>query len=346
MSDRHELLLEWVSERGDGSWHDFRQGHDWLFPEEGLAQRQRRPGVTALVLASLGHMEMDWEHGRWSAAPAMLTVLPNAGGHALLTGGRTRTLIRRLRELLDSMASLDVILEVRAQDEAPDAYFLPAGSEADIAFLARELGIAYEYCVADRISSLLPALDSVLANAKDSPPAEGFEMKQLRTGEGDLSWVTSDSVRRPGLYGFDVWGREVYRWADGAGRFLALDKFTGVYAELHRQRMNVISLRIDGPTGTLSVPATAPLPALHARAAVLCSGVAPEYSRAEHTRQYVNVPRQIALRIAASLGQDLEVIESASQKPLKSERKPPPHIRFTSRADRRPGRTPPSPGGA
>ncbi len=335
MSDRHELLLEWVSERGDGSWHDFRQGHDWLFPEEGLTQRQRRPGVTALVLASLGHMEMDWERDRWSAAPAMLTILPNAGGHALLTGARTRTLIRRLRESLDSTESLDVVLEVRAQDEAPDAYFLPADSEADIALLAGELGIEYEYCVADRISSLLPTLDSVLANAKDSPPAEGFEMKQLRTREGHLSWVTSDSVRHPGLYGFDVWGREVYRWADGTGRFLALDKFTGVYAELHRQRMNVISLRMDGPTGTVSVPGAAPLPALHARAAVLCSGVAPEYSRAGHTRDYVNVPPQIAFRIAASLGQDLEVVESAFEMPSKPERKPPPHIRFTSGPDGR-----------
>lgn len=247
----------------------------------------------------------------------------------MLTGGRTRTLIRRLGDLLGSMGTLNVVLEARDQPEAPDAYFLPAGSETDIELLAHELGIAYEYCVADRISSLLPVLESFLTTARESPPAEGFEMKQLRIHGGRLSWVETDSFRRPGLYSFDVWGREVYRWADGVGRFRALDKFTGIYAELHRQRLNVMSLRMDGPTGTLAVPGSAPLPALHARAAVLCSGIAPEYSKTEHTREYLNVPREIALRIASSLEQHLDVVgDSPSQKPSEPLRKPIPHIRF------------------
>jgi hypothetical protein len=55
----HDLLLEWVSERGGGSWTQLRQVHDWLF-----AGRERpafqTAGFSVGLLATLGHMEMDW----------------------------------------------------------------------------------------------------------------------------------------------------------------------------------------------------------------------------------------------------------------------------------------------
>src|SRR5205823_1228638 len=55
----YNLLLDWVSERASGSWRDFRNAHDWLSVEDAASYRAKA-STTALVLASLGHIEVDW----------------------------------------------------------------------------------------------------------------------------------------------------------------------------------------------------------------------------------------------------------------------------------------------
>ena len=86
----YELLLRWASERGSGTWAEFRDAHDWLF-NAGKADAEQVKATTSIhALSMLGHVEIDWESGRWAAAPAALTILPFAGAHAVLAGSRTR----------------------------------------------------------------------------------------------------------------------------------------------------------------------------------------------------------------------------------------------------------------
>jgi hypothetical protein len=59
----------------------------------------------------------------------------------------------------------------------------------------------------------------------------------------------------------------------------------------------------------LVVPARADLPALHARSAILCSGLLPEFDRLTTSLKYKNVPLIIASRIAESLEQNLKLSE-------------------------------------
>jgi hypothetical protein len=80
----HELLLQWMSERGSGSWDEFRDAYRWAVPDAraGAAHRFMR------ALATLAHVETDWDAGAWTAAPTVVTLLPSAGGHGLLAGAR------------------------------------------------------------------------------------------------------------------------------------------------------------------------------------------------------------------------------------------------------------------
>jgi hypothetical protein len=66
---------------------------------------------------------------------------------------------------------------------------------------------------------------------------------------------------------------------------------------------NEIRYAPDAVNGTLIVPFRAQLPALHARCAVLCSGLMPRLDRWQW--HYVNVPLDTARKIADSLGQQL-----------------------------------------
>jgi hypothetical protein len=84
---------------------------------------------------------------------------------------------------------------------------------------------------------------------------------------------------------------------------------TGIYAELSRIGRRVLRYEPEATNGTLVVPAAAPLPILHARAAVLCSGLLPAFDRAERTRRFVNVPRETVRRIAHALDQELDEVD-------------------------------------
>lgn len=297
-----ELLLEWASERGGGRIDLYRQTHDWLINRD--RQRRLPPAVTLQTLSRLSHIEVDWRRGTWAAAPPVLTILPDAGGIALLTGARTRTLVQELDRETSPEVTMNVVWHRRAQYEAPDAIYLSINDESDIEQLAERLRIAYEYSVADRLSRALPHMESILEIARSTPPPGGFEVMTLAIE--NLKWHGVQSLSGAGLYEFILPGRSEYRFYDG-DTFYATDRPTGIYAELRRQDRHVLVYKPEPRNGSLIVPLDAPLPVLQARAAAMCSGLdaAPIFS--DRIRRFVNVPLVVARRIAASLGQELHV---------------------------------------
>lgn len=118
-----------------------------------------------------------------------------------------------------------------------------------------------------------------------------------------LRWAPVESDREPGLYEYDVVGRPAFRLLDRDGAVYAPDMVTGIYAALSRWGTNVLRYAPDSVNGTLRAPLRAPLPTLQARAAALCSGLAPLPQDDELA--YWNVPRPIAERIARSVDQSL-----------------------------------------
>ena len=56
----YDLLLEWASERGQGSWRQWRDACSALAIGE--------PSQAARQLSALGHVEFDWVDSRFSCA--------------------------------------------------------------------------------------------------------------------------------------------------------------------------------------------------------------------------------------------------------------------------------------
>jgi hypothetical protein len=293
----HELLLQWVSERGSGSWNDFREAFRWAEPDA------RTGGAHSCMraLTTLAHVEIDWDSGAWAAAPAVVTLLPSAGGHGLLAGARTGRLRALLEDGLDEVPH--VFAFFREQEGAPDVCFIACDSEDDLSQLAIQLGIPFEHSVANRLASLLPSIDAMLAERGSTPgvPDLGVERFDVLADR----WRPVERDIEPGLYRYEHRGREL-RWIDEERRPYRVDFALGAYCELRRlQKSDILHWMQAQVNGTLSVPLRAPLPVLHARAATMCSGVAPQRHAA--VLRYENVPRRIAEAIASSLDQQLQL---------------------------------------
>lgn len=301
----HDLLLEWVSERGSGAWQAFRDAHAWIRPDV-----DRQPWETASFavrqLSALGHIEVDWRASIWAAPPPLLTVLPSAGAHALLTGGRTRELSDRLAEQLEGRGDLFGLPPIE-QPLAPSALLIACEDERSVRSLASSLGIGFSHSVSSQLAEILPPLDSYLALARSAPAPKGYGIQAFEAGE--LQWVDVEDDDDPGLYRYQSPAGLAFRLIDGEGVDFAVDLAIGVYACLsrsgHSRRLRWFRNSLNGE---LEVPLRAPLPTLQARAAVLCSGLAPQ--RRGRTLVYVNVPERVARSIAVSLAQELTMVET------------------------------------
>jgi hypothetical protein len=294
----HDLLLEWLSECCEGSWQRFRDAHEWLFGARGP-----RPSTSARTLTTLGHMEIAWDAGVWTASVPVLTLLPSAGAHALLTGGRTRALQDRVRQIVWHEDADNLYLQEQEQEHAPTAFLVSSDDESAIEALADHVGIHYQRSVSELLSRALPRLESYLALSCTTPVAKGYGVE--RFNPKILTWDHTGSDREPGLYRYEVPGPPTFRLLDDDGRLYAPDLAIGVYAALARWAGDVLRYHPESINGTLAVPIGAPLPTLQARAAALCSGLAPQ--RRGKMFVYWNVPLEIAERIAFSLGQTLIV---------------------------------------
>ncbi|MGQ4407862.1 hypothetical protein ACN6K8_003814, partial [[Kitasatospora] papulosa] len=175
---------------------------------------------------------------------------------------------------------------------------------------AKFLRVRHVPCAALQLTELLPQA----APGPESAPPGGSTAGTLEKYELRLQRfvpVTRDD--EDGLYR--------WRGADYArltrvrrnGVFHAVERETGVYLELARHRTGAMRWRPESGKGRagigrLFVDRYAPLPALHERAAVLCSGFPPSAGKQAQTRAYDNVPRALAEAIAASLQQNLETM--------------------------------------
>jgi hypothetical protein len=291
------MLLQWVSERGSGSWNEFRDAFHWALPDAqaGGAQSCMR------TLTMLAQVEIDWDAGMWAAAPTVVTLLPSAGGHGLLAGARTGRLRALLEDGLDEASH--VFAFFRPQEAAPDVCFIACDSEEDLSELATQLGVPFEHSVADRLATLLPPIEAMLAERASTPGVPDLGVDQFDVMDDRWRPVESDSD--PGLYRYEHRGREL-RWIDEKRRPYRVDFALGAYCELRRlensDTLHWMQLPVNG---TLSVPLKAPLPVPQARAATMCSGLAPH--RHASVLRYENVPRRIAEAIATALEQQLQV---------------------------------------
>jgi len=294
--DAYDALLTWCSEIGGGSIDAFRRACRHV----GLST-----APTARVLSALGHVELDWSDGRFAAAPTTLTAVPGLPGRMLLTGARPYGLVAQLQGAVNEAdVDADVAREPRHQHgRGPSTMFVDA-HPADAAELCRLAGIRYTACAAEQISALLPEITIESATVAHRPD-ERFPHAPVDPHSFRTHWDRS-AQSGPGLWTYRTWGgRRELILDDGEHEpRLVLDADAAPYLMSRPPDSDPI-VEYRRVHQLLIVNAAAPLPALHARCATLCSGrvpirrdVAPDVAY-DH---YVNVDAQVAERILWTLG--------------------------------------------
>ncbi|MEV5371436.1 hypothetical protein AB0N12_19020 [Streptomyces albogriseolus] len=305
-------LLRWLSESRSGKASALRDGIRGHATAWGLELSQYADWDWVRKASALGFIDVDLRADRWSAAPPVLTRLPHADGLALLTGARTARISARVEEAATEWMELITVPHRPEPGEAPlpVTLLLQYEDPRTLPDTAEFLGARYVPCAALGLMEMLPR---AVPGLESAPPG----------GSGAATLEKYD----PRLQRFVPVVRDdedgLYRWrgADYArltrvrrnGVFHTVDRETGVYLELARHRTGVMRWRPEAGAGRagigrLFVDRYAPLPALHERAAVLCSGFPPVVGKHAQTRAYDNVPRALAEALAASLLQNLETM--------------------------------------
>jgi len=306
-----DLLLRWMSEVGAGTTADVRARIDWIARTANIEPRSYTSGRWLRDLSSLGHCEVDWERGRWSVGPPALIRLPSAGGLAVIAGARRPRMMRTLDDFCGWLPPARREPPV-GEVPLPTTFYVTFTRESDLVDVAGAAGMTLAGHSAERIARALPI---ARPHVPTGPPAYGAQLKRLAAlHPRDWEIVNAAQVHPPdGLYSEQVNGRTRHITRRD-GEWFACDLSTGTFAELARQQESALRWRPDGDrdtagTGTLFVDWGAPLPPLHSRALVLCTGLPPKFGTAATTAIYENVPHAIAAHVCTSLGQSLVVEE-------------------------------------
>jgi hypothetical protein len=308
--------MRWVSELGGGKVADLRAGVLRTARARNLGMRDGAEGRWIRDMSALGHLDVDWRRGVWSAAPPVLTRLPFSDGLALITGRRTAALDRAVEQAAEEWAVVLPVTNETAEGDipVPVSLLIQYDTPDELPRRAEALGCSYSPCAALQAFSLLPDLEP---GPPAAPPAPGNVQTVEKYDPVKRTYEPADSYSDEGLYRWRSadWARLVQiRRGDG---FHSTEHEYGVYLELQRTGTGCIRWQPETGTGrervgTLFVDWGAPLPPLHARAAVLCTGLQPRFSSVAETVRYDNIPRAAAERLALSLRQELEIHQPSS----------------------------------
>lgn len=295
----HDALLAWCSELGSGAWERFAQA---------CAHLRLAATAAARGLSVLGHAEFDRRTRRFACAPATMTTVSAMPGRFLLCGQRPLGFVEQLRQSAErSGLDVDVAREPAHQFGAgPGTLFIDVDA-SDVETFARAAELRFAPDAALAISLALPPLTLELAG-EPTAPDERFPHCPVDPDTLQDRW---DAERQPG-YSDGLWAWRTYRrrravYLRRAGQWWHLPLAEHGPYLLQRPDDAPELLRYDPANRILAVDGGAPLPELHARAAVLCSGRLPlpqPYAPGFRDDHYVNVPADVADTIMTTLTEE------------------------------------------
>lgn len=298
-----DLVLEWLSFRGHGRIPDVTSSVAALMDGR---PRARTNAARAYLrrLEVLGHLDLLWSASKWRIRPTVLTQLPGSSAFALVIGKRTMELQGRL----EAEAVLHKVIPPKtgtASLDDPGILLLEYDSEAALSEVAANAEATFIPCAALSLAADLPLLGPGPRSAGPNTHGSAVEMFDFFQRE----FIHVESFRRDGLYRQTVNGRWQY-WLFSSGLWSSVGYAEGVCLTMSEVDSKCLRLTIledvEDPIGTLRVDATLPLPVQHRQALALCSGVSPVKSPGG-AWIYENVPNSVALAVARSIHQHLQV---------------------------------------
>src|SRR5450759_3288708 len=150
--NKDDRLLRFVSEKGCGSWQEFKDAFDFVFMSSD--DPAHKAWIKARDFSALGHLEIRWgENSSWCATPPVLTMLPRSGGRGFITGARTGHFEAHLREIINEHELY--LHEDLAPHKGPTTMLVAFNNHHEAQELASALGIDYTYSVAQELAALL-----------------------------------------------------------------------------------------------------------------------------------------------------------------------------------------------
>lgn len=298
-----DLVLEWLSFRGQGRLSDVTSSVAALM--DGLSHARTNAARTYLRrLEVLGHLDLLWSESKWRIRPTVLTQLPGSSAFALVIGKRTTELEDRLEA--------EVVLHKVGPPKTgtaslgdPGTLLLEYDSEAELSEVAANAGASFIPCAALSVAANLPLLSPGPRSAE--PNTYGSAVEMFNVFKREFTHV--EAFRRDGLFRQSVNGRPQY-WLFRSGIWSLTSFAEGMCLTMSEVDGKCLQLKIledvEDPIGTLRVNATLPLPVQHRQALALCSGVSP-VKPPDGAWTYENVPNSVALAVARSVHQHLQV---------------------------------------
>ena len=298
-----DLVLEWLSFRGHGRLSDVTSSVAALM--DGLPHARTKAARAYLRrLEVLGHLDLLWSESKWRIRPTVLTQLPGSSAFALVIGKRTA----ELEDRLEAEAVLHKVGPPKTGTASlgdPGILLLEYDSEAELSEVAATAGASFIPCAALSIAANLPLLGPGPRSA--GPNTYGSAVEMFNVFQREFTHV--EAFRRDGLFRQTVNGRPQY-WLFRSGLWSSVGYAEGMCLTMSEVDSKCLQLKIledvEDPIGTLRVNATLPLPVQHRQALALCSGVSP-VKPPGGAWIYENVPNSVALAVARSIHQHLQV---------------------------------------
>jgi hypothetical protein len=285
-----EVLLQWLTHLGQGSWAAFRRT---LLELGGPALDLDAESWRARVrLSDLAHADFFIGGGRrWQALEPILGGLQNNTA-AILCGGRTPRLVEQLTTASKGVGCGVILLDI---PNAPRQVRVEGGQEA-IAAAGTAAGLAYIPNIAAALCWSLEPIQTMLRDAVAEAPPINWALRSFDLDR--LSWTDQVLPRTAYEYSSRHGERRYYVREPGRG-LVRMNRRAAVYAAA---MLNSVSLaQYDAAARRLSIPVGTPLPEAYSRIATLCSG---ELSRvSEGRRIHEGVPPRTAAVLLMAAGQ-------------------------------------------
>ncbi len=319
-----ELLLQTISTLGRMSIESFNEAFSALYQQGGIQFKEidinNIRHQTVRFLDALGHCEFDFDKRQVYTCPPALVTLPVSGlPVAMLTGARVPKITTMIKDFVRSNRKY-VSYSIKQQKRGyllPPAFCIEAVSYNYLQKAAQAAYINY-YLTEPASWSLVNFSDGVETIMNDLEYEKRPEINWYKQTFSTNTLVFSrysdaEKAQRLVAYTNPV-SQQRHHWIWDGERAAEVDRDWGRYIILAHESINVILY--DKLSFRMAVPSTAPLPRFLARAATLCTGLAPEHARigeksigglpAGHPVDiYCAVPQPIASMISKKLSQEL-----------------------------------------
>ncbi len=309
-----DLILLWLSAKGQGSWSQFREAVEELYTQQQNTpldpddEGSRSSSAYELplyqqvrfALQRLAHVEFysDAAQNRWRVVPPTVAFVSDSSDSGFLCGARSPALLERFNHATD----LEVLV---SQFEGNPERIIVRGASHDVVVArATALGLKVQKQAPLALLSALPcARDSSAWHRSSMPDTPGWLVHRFSASQ--RSWLevsqTHASTAYTGLFRFVMKYQRFYylRWR---GSSYSVPVQIGKYAIApNRSRI----LAYDAERRTLSVPVSFRPPLLIERALVLCSGRLPSLDSSSRRLEYAEVPAGVANLAAQLLHQEV-----------------------------------------